>query len=153
MPTKQNLPSNFSFIDNYLAASGFPSTAEQLQALSNLGITHVISLTHDTPENLAKLHKISLSFIHFPTSTLPSLSDIERFLGFMKRKRSGSTKVLLHCQYGIERTGIFLSAYISESEGIPIAEAISRVRTIRPHSLSNLDSEAFLLSNFDKSKK
>ena len=152
MKTNQDLPDNFSFVDKQLAVSGFPNTASQLKTLYNLGVTHIVSLTHNTPNNIAKAHEIPIKFIHLPTLGTPALPDIEKFLKFMTKQKGSNTKVLLHCQYGIERTGMFLAIYLSEKEGISIKEAISKTQKIRPHSLSNLESKIFLLSKFGKAR-
>ena len=54
-------------------------------------------------------------------------------------------KVLVHCAAGCDRTGLVLSHYIAWREGIGPAEAIARLRTVRPEALSTRGWEQMAL--------
>lgn len=45
-------------------------------------------------------------------------------------------KVLVHCAAGKDRTGLVLSHYIAQREGISALEAIRRFRMVRPGAMS-----------------
>ena len=53
--------------------------------------------------------------------------------------------VLVHCQAGKDRTGMFLSCYLCAVEGLSPAAAIEEVRRVRPTALSAPGWESFTL--------
>ena len=48
---------------------------------------------------------------------------------------SGQT-VLVHCAGGCDRTGLVLARYMTHRESISAAQAIARLRSIQPYTLS-----------------
>ena len=64
-------------------------------------------------------------------------------LAFARTSIESDKSVLVHCHSGKDRTGMFLSYYLCQVEGLPANEAIEEVRRVRPIALSAEGWESF----------
>ncbi len=99
---------NFHKISEDLYRSGQP-TAKGLRNLKDLGIRTVIDLRWlNSERNAATDSGLEYEHIHMTVLT-PEESDAVKFLQIVTDKKR--TPVLVHCQYGADRTGILCAIY------------------------------------------
>lgn len=113
---------------------------EDFQDLFRDGIGAVVSLTI-SPLNKEDFPGFEL--FHLPMEEkVPSLSQIQEFLSFLRLMRTMKRKVLVHCYAGLERSPTMVASYLISS-GMKPQEAISRIRYLRPEAI-NQEEEQFL---------
>ncbi len=66
-------------------------------------------------------------------------------LEFALQSIDSGRALLVHCKSGKDRTGMFLSYYLCETEGLAPREAIEAVKQVRPIALSAEGWERFTL--------
>jgi atypical dual specificity phosphatase len=72
----------------------------------------------------------------------PTVDQLLEFTRIVDGLASG-TKVLIHCQAGIGRTGTFAAAYWI-SKGMSVPDAVAFVRRVRWHAIETSEQEAIL---------
>lgn len=80
-------PRNFSwFVEDRLAALGFPSTRADIEFLCSRGVKRLISLTESRPS----LHGFPLTHVHIPIVdfTPPSIEQVNEFLSAVEKSNS-----------------------------------------------------------------
>ncbi len=67
------------------------------------------------------LEGLGVRHVHIPSGQVPTPGAVEAFLEILDR--SGTKPVLIHCEHGVGRTGVFAAIYRMEYEGWPNARA------------------------------
>lgn len=109
--------------------------------LKSLGITHVLNLCaeerFDPPQsyetNSICCHRIKL--VDAPTQEI--LPYFDECLGFLKRIRKSGGVCLVHCEYGVSRSGTVVLAALMAFEHINFKRALEVVRHARPQVQPN----------------
>ena len=142
-------PGNFSFIDNFIAGSAFPYNKSNLEFFLVNNINNIVTLTSDKPLALQYVDKLDFNHLHI-TITAPPLTNemIRHFVDFLTKAKEKNEKVVVHCQFGQERTGIMLVLYLIKLKGYNVNEAISEIRKMRPGSLQMNNTLEFLRLNY-----
>ncbi|WP_374008257.1 ATP-binding cassette domain-containing protein [Delftia lacustris] len=115
-----------------------------LQALSRVGITYLITLTEgDLPQDALRRH--GLANLHLPIYDRepPTVAQITMLLVHMERLMARGEVLAAHCLAGIGRTGTVLACWLIR-EGLTAKEALKRVRRIDPRFVQSEEQEAFL---------
>jgi predicted protein tyrosine phosphatase len=119
--------------------------------LSNLGITHVLNVTHDCPchhESTFIYHRIPVKDTW--NQDLPSFFSAA-FDFINKAKGSNpNAKVLIHCTAGISRSSTLTIAYVMNEQRLSLHQAYTFVKTRRDVIAPNLDFMGEL-QQFEKS--
>lgn len=129
-------PHRFDWIERpYLAAMARPGGADELAWLRAQGIQVVITLT-ESPLPRHWVNDTGMMAVHVPVADLaaPSMEQIELCLSTIRRAKEQSLGAAVHCAAGIGRTGTVLAAWFVD-QGLTAAQAIDRVRTMRPGSV------------------
>ncbi|WP_399678405.1 dual specificity protein phosphatase family protein [Xenophilus sp.] len=115
-----------------------------LQALSRVGITCLITLTEDDLPQDA-LRRNGLTNLHLPIRDRepPTVAQIAMLLVHMERLMARGEVLAAHCLAGIGRTGTVLACWLIR-EGLTAEEALKRVRRIEPRFVQSEEQEAFL---------
>jgi len=94
---------------------GAQPTLSSLPQLKTLGITTIVDLRLEAPhirENeRLRAESLSLRFVHIPVGGFsnPSSAQLAQFFSLLRE--SPPQKIFVHCEYGEDRTGVFIAAY------------------------------------------
>ena len=94
---------------------GAQPSLESLAGLQSLGVTTIVDLRREDSEQIAKerrrAEKLGMRFIHIPVGgfATPTTDQMAEFLALFRE--TPAPRVFVHCQYGRDRTGVFVAAY------------------------------------------
>lgn len=145
-------PRGFTWIEyGRLAGTPYPgliASAEQdLEALRDAGVTHLISLTERPfPAQLAAPFGITCSALPMIDMGVPSLTEATQLCHHMDALLAAGHVIAVHCRAGLGRTGTVLAMQlIWQDEGAhPAADMIARVRSHNGAMIQSAVQERFL---------
>ena len=87
----------------------------------------------ELPYPLGEWKKRGVEVLHSPVEdfTAPSLGQLLEILRWIDARVREGKKVLIHCLGGLGRSGTVAVAWLMYSKGLPLREALARVRSIR----------------------
>ena len=138
-------PTNFSWvIENKLAGSGTPMTAEQYEWLIKNNIRSIVTVREfPLPKkwliNNGKLEvEKDYKFEYVKDYGVPTLKVLDEIVDYINKKINDEKKPLMvHCAAGKGRTGTILAAYLMKLENLSSHDAIKKIRIIRPGSIQS----------------
>jgi atypical dual specificity phosphatase len=146
-------------VPNKLAASGTPTSNEDIQELHEWGIKAIVTVTEYSliergfiSEDI--LTKFNIKYLHLDIADDegPTHDQAVRFIQFVDQMESEQRPLLIHCMGGIGRTGTFLLLYfISRGNSLPEAEAI--INQVSPNNLLVSDAQSASLEKFLQTMK
>lgn len=131
----------------HVLGSDNPTTAE-LEQLREEGFEVLISLLREeeqaTNYDVAAAQEMGFIRHSIPVRDFnpPTVEQLMDFIGIIE-ELAEETKIIIHCQAGIGRTGTFAAAYCI-AKGMTIADAIDFVRKARWHAIQTSEQEAVL---------
>ncbi len=137
---------NFGWVLNdELAGSQGPASLDDLSFLYHQGVRAVIRMEERTiSANSGTGLDLVDMFEPVPDFTPPELDQIQRMIEFIDQQTSEKRPVEVSCYAGIGRTGTVLACYLVH-RGASVADAIKRVRELRPGSVQTPEQEAAVL--------
>jgi len=130
---------NFSWIvEGRVGGMARPSSGD-LAWLRQQCFTAILSLTERRPE----LERFDVHHIPVVDMTSPTIQQLHAAVGFIRGVVAEGGAVVTHCTAGMGRTGTILAAYLV-AEGLPVEEALRRVREMRPGSVETPEQEDVL---------
>jgi len=130
---------NFSWIvDGRVGGMARPSPHD-LAWVKSQGVTAILSLTE------AELDLPGFEVLRIPVvdMTSPTIEQLHAAVTFIRDVVARGGAVVTHCTAGMGRTGTILAAYLV-GEGLPVEEALRRVRRLRPGSVETAEQEEIL---------
>ena len=131
-------------------------TDGDLAELAAEGLTLVVSLLDESeqpprydPQRLAQLE---VKRVNIPVEDFhaPSLAQLADFVDLVETERQAGS-IVVHCQGGTGRTGTVAAAYWI-AKGVPYAEAVAKVRRVRPGAVET-DEQRSALQAFEAERR
>jgi atypical dual specificity phosphatase len=135
-------PDGFSWVDKpLLAGMSRPESVEEYHWLRQQGIQLLVSLSEEPPRR-DWINEAGLFLVHVPVDdfTAPTQDQLDQCLTTIERAHEKKWGVGVHCRAGLGRTGTVLACYFVAKNMSP-ANAMARVRRLRPGSIENEDQE------------
>jgi atypical dual specificity phosphatase len=141
-------PRGFSWLEKpTLAGMARPQSPEEMRWLREQGVEVLVSLTEERlPRDWCD--DAGLLVFHEPLEDMepPTQEQLDRCVSAVTKAMANNMAVAVHCGAGLGRTGVVLAAYLV-TKGLSAANAISRVRRLRPHSIET-DEQAEAIERF-----
>src|SRR5712691_2270422 len=148
-----DIPTNFSWVyRGKLAASGIPSSRDQVEWLARHGVNSVLALT-EAPLPAEWFDGVIINLRHLPMKDheVPPVSALDEAATYIDEEVKSGRTILVHCLAGKGRTGSALAAYLMKTKGISSKEAIELLRKLRPGSVEG--RQEYPLRKYEKSLK
>lgn len=103
-----------TWITENLAVGNAPMSHADLAVIRKQGIDAIVNLCAE----YCDLHEIEAKtgfevyYLPIPDENAPEMEDIEKALNWLDEAISTGKKILVHCRFGIGRTGTFVTAYL-----------------------------------------
>lgn len=138
-----------TWITKNLAVGHAPMSYEELDSLKEQGITAIVNLCGE----FCDLHEIEqkagfeVFYLPIADDTAPKMEEMEKGLAWLDEATYLGKKVLVHCHYGIGRTGTFVTAYLLR-RGFDMKKAGKKLKATRANPTTF--SQWSLLRKFGK---
>lgn len=106
-----------TWITEQLAAGHAPFSHEDLDAIQGKGIRVIVNLCGE----YCDLHEIEqdtgfdVYYLPIADECAPDMGEMEKALVWLEQKIKEGHKALVHCRFGVGRTGTFVSAFLMRS--------------------------------------
>lgn len=97
-----------------------------------LGIRRIVDLRAEARDDESLLRRFDVGLLHLPTPDHHPLepAQLEQGLEWVRAGLKQGERVLIHCEHGIGRSP-FLTACVLFVEGVPLRDALSRMKRSR----------------------
>ncbi|WP_297458197.1 dual specificity protein phosphatase family protein [Thermococcus sp.] len=134
------------FVDENVAFSRMPTEGELDAVAREFKAVVVLVEDYELPYPLEEWEERGVEALHSPIPDFgaPSFSQLLGILRWIEKRVWDGKKVLIHCFGGLGRSGTVAVAWLMYSKGIPLREALRRVRSVRPGAVESDEQIAVL---------
>ena len=119
-----------------------PASTEDLDEIRRQGISVIVNMCAECYdlEEIEEEAGFEVYRLFVPDMEAPSMDEMEAAMAWLDNHRANGRKALVHCRYGIGRTGTFALVYLIRS-GDTLKSAISKLKPTpsSPQSREQLD--------------
>ena len=113
---------------------GSKGDSANVTAARRRGIGLVVNCTRDIPRHLA-----GVRFLRVPVDDAQDeggtfLAHLPRIVAAIDQHLSAGQGVLVHCYAGVSRSASVVAAYLMAKEGLTPAQAMARIRRLKPET-------------------
>ena len=138
---------NAGKISDRLFRGAQPALSSLLQ-LKAMGITTIVDLRLESPqtrENERRLaESLGLRFVHIPVGgfSIPSSAQLAQFFALLRE--NPAQKIFVHCEFGDDRTGVFIASYRIAFQHWSAEHALAEMRAFGFHGHWHANMAAFV---------
>ena len=102
------------WITTELAVGYAPRSHDDLATIRSQGIEAIVNLCAECYDlcDIEKNAGFDVCHLPIPDEEAPALDDLEKALAWVTNRMKAGKKILVHCRFGIGRTGTFVAAYL-----------------------------------------
>jgi protein-tyrosine phosphatase len=128
---------NMSWITPHLAVGG-RIHPEDIKALAEVGVTHVVDTRSEYCDDAEALAKEHIELLHLPTADTKPLTIEQMFEGtqWVQERIDQGGRVLIHCEHGVGRSAL-LTIAVLVYEGMHAYDALHLVQEKRWQAAPN----------------
>ncbi|NJE10816.1 dual specificity protein phosphatase family protein [Thermococcus sp. MAR1] len=122
------------FVDDNVAFSRMPARSEIGEVAVTFDAVVVLVEEFELLYSLSEWQRRGVEVLHSPVRdfSAPDLGQLLEILRWIEARVAEGKKVLIHCMGGLGRSGTVAVAWLMYSKGLPLREALRRVRSLRP---------------------
>ena len=141
-----------TWITEQLAAGHAPLSYDDLETIKARGIDVIVNLCGE----FCDLHEIqedsgfAVYYLPIADECAPDMGAMEKALAWLEQKLAQGHKALVHCRFGVGRTGTFVSAFLMRT-GIDLKAAEKILKKTRANPSNYCQWK--LLRQYDKALK
>ena len=123
---------HLTWVTSDLAVGSAPMSYDELESIKSQGITAIVNLCAE----FCDLHKIEedrgfeVYYLPIVDETAPDMEEMEKGLAWLDEAIYLGKKILIHCRYGIGRTGTFVTSYLLR-KGLGLKVASKKLKNTR----------------------
>ena len=117
------------WITTELAVGYAPRSHDDLATIRQQGIGAIVNLCAECYDlyDIEKNAGFDVYHVPLPDEEAPTLEDLQMVLAWVTDTINAGKKILVHCRFGIGRTGTFVAAYLM-SKGHSLRAAIRKMK-------------------------
>ncbi|MGD8764670.1 MAG: dual specificity protein phosphatase [Desulfobacteraceae bacterium] len=117
------------WITEHLAVGYAPRSRADLESIRTHGISAIVNLCAECYDlnELEKKADFEVFYLPIPDEGAPEIEYLEKTLTWIEGCIANQKKVLIHCRYGIGRTGTVAIAYLFK-KGLSLRQALNNMK-------------------------
>lgn len=125
-----------TLVTNFLMI-GNKEDANDLAALQELGVTHVLNACGPQAPNFHPSHFVYLKLELLDTADAKLAPHTKSTVSFLSRAENLHGRVLVHCKSGVSRSVSMVLIYLMSRHKVPLRDAYEHIRALRPYIAPN----------------
>jgi protein-tyrosine phosphatase len=117
------------WITEHIAVGYAPRSHADLETIRTQGISAIVNLCAECYDlhDLEKSAGFELYYLPVPDEEAPDIESLEKTLTWIEECIANGKKVLIHCRFGIGRTGTLVIAYLFK-KGFSLRQALNKLQ-------------------------
>jgi protein-tyrosine phosphatase len=117
------------WITEQLAVGYAPRSHADLDVIRAQGIIAIVNLCAECYDlhELEKQTGFEVYYLPLPDESAPDIETLEKILAWIAERIAGGKKILIHCRFGIGRTGTVVLAYLFK-KGFDLRQALNSMK-------------------------
>lgn len=127
-----------TWITEHLAVGYAPLSFDDMNVIRKAGIGAIVDLCGEYCDlvELEQATGFEVYFLAVPDGCAPDIEEMEKAFFWLDESIQEGKKVLVHCRFGVGRTGTFVTAYLMKS-GLDMKAAQKKLKKTRARPVTH----------------